>query len=107
MLPIQLRIGLCVSFYGKQRSSDTHIGCIESGVTALGSSKETDTCVERGREGRENERVGRKGEEREKEERRRGERRETSWPLPVSLGMCGPEPSGPVSGVEESENSVG
>ena len=51
----------------------------------------------RGREGRENERVGRKG----------GKRRETSWPLPISFGMCGPEPSGPVSGVEERENSVG
>lgn len=50
MLPIQLRIGLCVSFYGKQRSGDTHIEFIESGVIALGSSKKTDTCVERERE---------------------------------------------------------
>ena len=106
MLPIQLRIGLCVSFYGKQRSSDTHIGCIESGVTALGSSKETDTCVERERARKRGKREGKAREER-RGKRRRGERRETSWPLPVSLGMCGPEPSGPVSGVEESENSVG
>lgn len=47
---VALRIGLCVSFYGKQRSGDTHIEFIESGVTALGSSKKTDTCVERERE---------------------------------------------------------
>lgn len=45
----------------------------------------------RGREGRENEGVGRKGEERRKER----DLMATSYP------------SGPVSGVEEGENSVG
>ena len=43
-------LNTCLSFYGKQRSGDTHIEFIESGVIALGSSKKTDTCVERERE---------------------------------------------------------
>lgn len=49
--PDQLRIGLCVSFYGKQRTSDTHIEFIESGVTTLGRFKETGTYVEQEGEG--------------------------------------------------------
>lgn len=41
MWPCQLRIGLCVSFCGEQRNSDTYIEFIESSVTALGKSKKT------------------------------------------------------------------
>ena len=73
MRPCQLRIGLCVSFYGKQRNSDTHIGFIESGVTALVGSKKTDTYVGREREGEENRGESRKERE-EREERRDRER---------------------------------
>ena len=40
------------------------------------------------------------GEDRKRE-------REVTWSLLISLGMCGPKPSRPVSGVEEEENSVG
>lgn len=58
--------------------------------------------MEREREKKKGERMkeGQGGEDRRRE-------REVTWSLLISLGMCGPKPSSPVSGVEEGENSVG